>query len=192
MIFLKSLLFIAWNIVIGLGLVFLLRCLLFNLKSRFIFGMHIPLTPGFIIAKRDWIFNKAREIVNDYLKQAESLSDSFGYLSKWEKLIYDTVMEKVQFMDGWVLLPQSWKDKIKKTIAKAARDIARMILRSLIPKLIEQLQVEKRIDDFDEQFSSRVLRQYYNQYVHKYLIYLFLVLNLLIGITNMILYLIIA
>jgi len=192
MIFLKSLLFIVWNVAIGFGLVLLVRWLLFNLKSRFIFGMHIPLTPGFVISKRDWIFNKVRAILHDFLKQTENLNDDHGYLSKWEKMVYDAVMEKVQFMDGWILIPQSWKDKIKQTIAQIARDIARKILRTFIPMLIEQLQVEKRIDDFDEQFSSKVIRQYYNQYVHKYLVYFILVINFLIGITNMILYLIIA
>jgi uncharacterized membrane protein YheB (UPF0754 family) len=192
MIFLKSLLFIVWNIAIGLALIFLLRWLLFNLKSRFIFGVHIPLTPGFITSKRDWVFNKVRAILHDYLDQVDRVTDQFGYLAKWEKLVYDTVLEKVQFMEGWKLLPHSWKDRIKTMLAKAAKDIARKILRHLIPKLIEQLQVEKRIDDFDEQFSAKIIRRYYNQYVHKYLVYVFLALNFLIGISNMILYLIIA
>jgi len=192
MIFLKSLLFIVWNIAIGLSLIFLLRWLLFNLKSRFIFGMHIPLTPGFVISKRDWVFNKVRAILHDYLEQADRIADQYGYLAKWEKLVFDTVMEKVQFMDGWVLLPTSWKEKIKKMLAQAAKDIARKILRHLIPKLIEQLRVERRIDDFDEQISAKIIRKYYNQYVHKYLVYFFLALNFLIGVSNMILYLIIA
>jgi hypothetical protein len=191
MIFLKSLLFIVWNVGIGVFLINLIRWILFNRKSRFAFGIHIPLTPGFLIAKRDWVFNKVRAILHDFLDQADS-KNNYGYLAKWEKLVFDTVWEKVQFIDGWKLLPKIWKSKIRSFIAQTAKDITRQILRQLIPKLIEQLRVEHRIDTFDEQFSGRIIRQYYNQYVHKYLIYFVMALNLLIGISNMILYLIIA
>jgi len=191
MIFLKSLLFIVWNVGIGVLLINLIRGLLFNRKSRFVFGVHIPLTPGFLISKRDWVFNKVRAILHDFLDQADSVRN-LGYLAKWEKLVFDTVWEKVQFVDGWKLLPRSWKAKIKNFIAQTAKDLAKQILRQLIPKLIEQLQIEHRIDTFDEQFSSKVIRQYYNQYVHKYLIYFIMAVNLLIGITNMILFWILA
>ncbi len=192
MIFLKSLLFIVWNVAIGIGFVLLVRWLLFNQKTRFVFGLHIPLTPGLLVQKRDWVFNKARALLHDYLDQADRLMESYGYLYKWEKMVFDGVMQKARFMDGWFLLPGSWKQKLKESVAKAARDIARKFLRKFVPKMLEQLQVEKRIDGFDEQFSSRVLRQYYNQYVHKYLMYFFIAINILVGITNMILYWIIA
>jgi len=192
MIFLKSLLFIVWNVAVGVMLINLVRWLLFNKQNRFVFGMHVPLTPGFIVLKRDWLFNKARAILHDYLDQADHAIDNYSYLAKWEQLVYDTVVKKADFVDEWKFLPRIWKKKIKAALAKTAKDIARKVLRKVIPGLIAQLQVEHRIDDFDEQFSSKVLRQYYNQYVHKYMIYFFIAVNVLIGITNMILYLIIA
>ncbi len=192
MIFLKSLLFIVWNVLVGTSLIFLLRWLLFNQKSRFIFGTHIPLTPGFIVSKRDWVFNKIRAILHDYLDQADRIVNGNSYLSKWEKLVYDTVVEKADFVDEWKFLPHAWRMKIREALAKAVRDIVSRILRKFIPKLIEQLQIENKIDDFDEQFNSKVLRQYYNLYVHKYLLYFFIAVNILIGITNMILFWIIA
>jgi len=192
MIFLKSLLFILWNVLIGVLLIELIRWLLFNKKSRFVFAMHIPLTPGFIVAKRDWLFNKVRAILHDYLEQADKMYGSYGYLVKWEKLVYETVLEKSTFVDDWKLIPKIWRDKIKQFLAKSAQEAARKLLRKVIPKLIEQIQLEKRIDDFDEQFSSKIIRGYYNQYIHKYLMYFFMTVNFLIGISNMILYLIIA
>jgi hypothetical protein len=192
MIFLKSLLFIVWNIAVGVMLIELIRWFLFNVKSRFIFGTHIPLTPGFVIAKRDWVFNKARAILHDYLDQADRITDTYGYLAKWEKMIYDAIWEKADFVDNWKFMPNSWKQKIRNKMAQIARDVARKILRQAVPKLIEMLQIENRIDDFDEKISSQIIRQYYNQYVHKYLMLFFLAVNFLVGITNMILYLIIA
>jgi hypothetical protein len=192
MIFLKSLLFIVWNILVGASIVFLLRWCLFNVKARFLFGIHIPLTPGFLISKRDWVFDKVKSILHDYLEQADNLRHTRGYLVKWEKQIFESVWEKAQGIEGWKLMPKSWKEKLRTFIAQMARDLASKILRQMIPKLVEQLRIEHRIEEFDNRFSSEVIAGYYTRYVHKYLLYAFVGVNLLIGILNMILFWFIA
>ncbi len=58
MLFLKSLLFIVWNIAWGLALVYFLRWFLFNSKARYFFGKRNILTPGLIVRKREWLFVK--------------------------------------------------------------------------------------------------------------------------------------
>jgi uncharacterized membrane protein YheB (UPF0754 family) len=173
---------------LGVSIVFVVRWVLFNLKARFIFRAHIPLTPGVVIKKRDWIFDKVRSILHDYLAQAENIKHPNGYLKRWEKLIFETAWEKAEFIEGWKLLPKSIKEKIHAWVAQLARDLASKLLRQFIPKLAEQLRIEQHIDDFDAKYSNEVIRQYYNRYVHKYLLYFFLGINLIIGFLNMILF----
>ncbi|MCB5261870.1 MAG: hypothetical protein LHW64_04065 [Candidatus Cloacimonetes bacterium] len=192
MLFLKSLLFIVLNLAMGLLVVEFVKWLLFNSRARFIFGKKVWLTPGLIVSKRDWLFNKARFLLHDYLKQAEDSKDKYGYLAKWEKLVHDFIWEKTEFVDAWRFMPAKLKAGIRKKIVDAFTGMASKLLRKTIPRLAEQLRVEHRIDDFDEQFSLDFFRKYYNLYVHKYLIYFFLAINLIIGLENMILYLIIG
>ena len=192
MLFLKSLLFIIWNVLLGASLIWTLRCLLFNRKARFFFGAHIPLTPGFIVNKRDWIFNKARAILHDYLEQAEDSKRKNGYLVKWEQKVYDAIWAKTAAFGEWKYLPHKVKVKIRTLIANTGKDIAAKVLRFLVPRIVAQLRLEYHIDRFDEQFSNEVLLGYYNRYVHKYLLYFFVAINIVIGIMNMILFLIIA
>lgn len=191
-IFLKSLTFIVWNIALGLSIVYALKVFLFNSKPRFIFGKKIPFTPGFFVQKRDWIFSKARDILHDYLEQAEDVARRNGYLAKWEALVRETVWEKTGFIDELKLLPQSIKDKIHGKLSDLAKTLASSILRKAIPRLIEQLRIEHRIDEFDFRFSVEFFYGYFRKYVYKPLLYFFLAINLLIGIMNMILFLIVA
>ncbi len=191
MIFLKSLLFIVWNIALGLSIVYMLKWFLFNAKARYVFGKRIPLTPGFLVAKREWLFSKARDILHDYLEQAAN-PDRTGYLKKWLKQIHNFLWDKTSFVDDWRFLPAKFKDSIRNKIVDAFVNIASNVLRKTVPRLVEQLRVEHRIDDFDFQFSIDFFYGYFRKYVYKPLLIAFAALNLLIGIMNMILFLIIA
>jgi len=192
MIFLKSLLFIVWNIALGLSLVFLFKWLLFNARPRYIFGKRIPLTPGFFVAKREWVFSKARDLLHDYLDQAANPTTRNGYLSKWLGQIRKFLWEKTEFVGEWKFLPGKLKTTIRTKIVDAFANLATNLLRKTVPRLIEQLRVEHRIDDYDFQFSVDFFYGYFRKYVYKPLIIAFAVLNLIIGIMNMILFLIIA
>jgi len=192
MIFLKSLTFILWNIALGTLIILKVDWLLFNLKRRRFLGIHIPFTPGFVVRKREWVFNKVRDILHDYLEQAEDKLRKNGYLAKWEKLVRDTIYAKTAFVDDWKLMPGKWKEKIHNMIADSVRDIVSKILRRTVPHFIEQWRLEHRIDDIDEQFSAEFLRKYWRKYVLKYVLLAFLVINFLVGISNLIWFLIIV
>ncbi|MCB5259211.1 MAG: hypothetical protein LHW48_01865 [Candidatus Cloacimonetes bacterium] len=192
MLFLKSLLFIVWNIALGLAFVYFIRWFLFNPKPRFFFGKRFILTPGFLVRKRDWLFSKARELLHDYIRQAENPGIKDGYLAKWEQKVRDYLWEKTDFVDSWPLIPAKMKQSIRQKIVDAFTAIVSKLLRKTVPRMLDQWRVEHRIDDYDFQFSIEFFRKYYNLYVHKYLMYLFLALNFIIGVENMILYLIIG
>ena len=192
MIFLKSLLFIGWNVILGVLIVVKFRWLLFNSKPRYIFGKRIPLTPGFLVAKREWLFNKARSILHDYLDQAADPIGKTGYLKAWLEKITEFLWDKTSFVSEWRFLPLKLKERIRHKIVDAFAGIAENILRKTVPRLIEQFRVEYRIEEFDEQFSIDFFYGYFRRYVYKPLLIAFAAVNLLIGISNMILYLIIA
>lgn len=192
MLFLKSLLFIVWNIGWGLLLVYMLRWFLFNSRPRYFFGKRCIITPGLIVRKREWLFVKARDLLHDYLRQAEDPHLPDGYIKAWEKKIHDFLWEKTAFVDSWPFLPAKLKHTIRTKIVDAFTGMASKLLRNTVPRLLEQWRVEHRIDDYDFQFSSDFFLTYYNRYVHKYLAYFFIAVNLIIGIMNGILYLIVA
>jgi len=192
MIFLKSLTFILWNIALGTLLVLLLNWLLFNRKARFLFGKKIPLTPGFFVAKRDWLFDKVRSILHDYLDQAAHPYLKDGYLYGWIKKVRQYLWEKTSFIDEWRFIPAKLKLLVRNKIVDAFTAIAESILRKTVPRLVEQLQIEHRIDEFDIQFSVDFFYGYFKRYVYKPMLLICAGLNLLFGILNMVWFLIIV
>jgi len=192
MILLKSLTFILWNIALGTLLVLLLNWLLFNRKAKYIFGKKIPLTPGFFVAKRDWLFDKARSILNDYLDQAAHPYIKDGYLYGWIKKVRQYLWEKTSFVEEWHFLPAKLKLLVRNKIVDAFTAIAESILRKTVPRMVERLQIEHRIDEFDIQFSVDFFYSYFKRYVYKPMLLIFAGLNLLIGIMNMVWFLIIV
>lgn len=192
MIFLKSLLFIVWNIVLGISIVLLFKWLLFNVKARYIFGKRIPLTPGFLVAKRDWLFNKAHGLLHDYLDQAADPKRETGYLAKWLEKITDFLWDKTDFVAQWPFIPRKLKEMIRHKIVDSLAGIAENILRKTVPRMVEQYRLEYRIDDFDDQFNIDFFYGYFRKYVYKPMLIAFAAVNLIIGIMNMLLFLIIV
>lgn len=192
MLFLESLLFIVWNIALGLIIIYFLRWFLFNPKARYFFGKRCFLTPGFLVRKREWLFGKARDLLHDYLRQAENPRLEEGYIHDWEEKVRAFLWEKTSFVDSWPLMPAKMKENIRRKITDAFTGIVSKLLRKTVPRILEQWRVEHRIDDYDFQFSSDFFYKYYNRYVHKYLLYVFLAINFIIGVENMILHLILA
>lgn len=190
MIFLKSLIFIVWNIALGFAVLASVKWFLFNSKALFVFGKKLPFTPGLLVRKRDWVFNKARDILHDYLEQAEN--EKNGYLVKWEKAIFEAVWEKTAFIEEWKYIPRGIKQKLHTTLSTATRDIARNILRKTVPRMIEQYRLELQIEKIDFKLSIEFFYTYFQKYIYKPLWYAFLAVNTLIGILNMILFLILV
>ena len=192
MIFLKSLTFILLNIALGTLLVLLLNWLLFNRKARYIFGKKIPLTPGFFVAKREWVFDKARDLLHDYLDQATHPYIKDGYLYGWIKKVHQYLWEKTSFVDDWRFLPGKFKQTIRNKITDAFTAIAENLLRKTVPKLVDSLRIEHRIDEYDIQFSVDFFYGYFKRYVYKPMLLIFAGINLLVGIMNMVWFLIIV
>lgn len=192
MLFLKSLTFLLWNVAWGALLIYLLKWFLFNPKPRRFLGVRNPLTPGLVVRKREWLFTKARDLLHDFLRQAGDLTGTCGYLHQWEEQIRQATRDRTAFVDGWPLLPQGLKEKLRDSIAGIVRDIVSRILRRTVPHFIERLQVEHRIDEFDERFSAGFIYGYFRRYVYLPLLKIVAAVNVLIGILNLIWFLIIA
>lgn len=192
MLFLKSLLFIVLNVGIGLLLVYFGKWFLFNPRQSKFLGMRNPLTPGFLVRKRDWVFNKARDLLHDYLEQAGNANIKTGYLFNIEEQVRQKVWEQTSFVDGWPLLPGGLKERIREAAASAVKGIAGKVFRKTVPHLIEQWRLEHRIDEFDDQFNLEFLYNNFRQYLYVPLLKIVAGINLVFGIMNMVLFLILA
>jgi len=180
------------NIALAMFLAYLSKWVLFNPKPKKFLGWHIPLTPGFIVSKRNQIFAKIYDTLQDYLNQAENPDLREGYLYEWEEQVRLSALEQVSFIDKVPLLPAGCKSKIKNAMANSAKNTVSFILRRTVPQLMEKFQLEHKLEQLDAKISSEVIYGYFREYIYKPLLIAAAVAGLLIGIINMVLYLILV
>jgi hypothetical protein len=115
-----------------------------------------------------------------------------GYLYSWIKKVHQYLWEKTSFVDDWRFLPGKFKQTIRNKITDAFTAIAENLLRKTVPKLVDSLRIEHRIDEYDIQFSVDFFYGYFKRYVYKPMLLIFAGINLLVGIMNMVWFLIIV
>lgn len=185
---LKGLLFIVCNMSVAFLLVYTVKMILFKAKPFKFFGKEIPITQGYLVRKRNWLLNKLRYLLNDYLTQASDESYPDGYLKQWEQNIYDAVTDKIYSMDEISFLPKAWRDKISNLAAKAVLNLVKQFLRKFVPFLISTYHLHSYIDLLDSKLDIDILIQYFNKYFYRPVLYVFLAISFLIGVGNMILF----
>jgi len=106
--------------------------------------------------------------------------------------VHQYLWEKTSFVDDWRFLPGKFKQTIRNKITDAFTAIAENLLRKTVPKLVDSLRIEHRIDEYDIQFSVDFFYGYFKRYVYKPMLLIFAGINLLVGIMNMVWFLIIV
>ncbi len=191
MIFLKSLTFILFNVFIGFLIVFIIKKFLFFPKRPiYISGKRIPGSPGFLFRKKEWLIKRLKKLLYEYLKDTVSESEETK-IARWEQKAYRDTWDKLEFLDNIRFLPRNIKEKIRHFISLIVFEIIKQFLRSFVPFLMKKYQVEKYIEILDNKLDMNLILEYFNKYIYKYMLIISLSFYFLIGLGNMILYLII-
>ncbi len=186
----KALLVILLNIIIPVTILFLIKQFLFYPKAIYFRGKRLIGTPGFIYRKKEWLINKLETIFHKFLFDCENEEDPNSFVSKWETKIYKAVWEKTEGIDQFRFIPKKFKTEIRSMIASLVYELVKQFFRSFIPYLIEKYQLEKYIDLVNQKLDIDTVAFYFRKYVYKYIMLFLLAFYGLIGIFNMIIFLI--
>ncbi|KQC07537.1 MAG: hypothetical protein APR54_00815 [Candidatus Cloacimonas sp. SDB] len=191
MIFLKSLIFLLFNLLTGFLIVTLVRAFLFlPRKEVFLGGKKIPYTPGFLYRKRNLLIKKLKTTLRNYLNDTKDSSDR-SKISIWENRVFRSVWEKLATIENIRYLPGFVKSNIRYSIALIAYEVTKQFLRSFVPFLMEKYKARRLIDIVEEKLDMQIIAEFYDKYVYRFSLIFFLVINFFIGLGNMIVYLII-
>ena len=190
--FLKPIFFILWNMLPGFIIVWAIRLILFNPKYEHHFsgGKKVPLTPGLAYRQKIWIIKKLTRLLEDYVNDTYN-QDEDSRISRWEQNIYHKVWSKLEFISDFKYLPKTIKEKIRYFCAFIVYEITKQFLRSFVPYLMDHFAIRKYIVLLDQKLDVDILKKYYIKYVFKYMMLITLAIALIIGIWNIIIYLII-
>lgn len=188
MIFLKGLFFILFNLLSGFLIAFVAKAILFlPRKAKYFRGKQIIFTPGLLYRKRDWVMNKIRTEIKNFLKEAKSEIEG-SKVSKWEQEAFKRAWEKFEFIEKPRFVPRVIKENLHFFFSAIVFEVVKQFLRSFVPYLMEHYQINKYVDLLEKKFDMDVIYGYFNKYVYKYMLMFSLAFFFLVGFGNMIIY----
>ncbi len=191
MIILRAFAFIFFNVLAGYIFVFLLKAFLFIPKKEiYLFRRKLPFTPAFIYRKKKWLLRKLNLFLDQYLADTKDFSDR-SRITKWESKIYENILEKMISNDKLSWLPNKISQKIYSLFATLGYEIVKQFFRNFVPYLIEHYNLESIIDLIDQKLDIEVIISYFNQYIYKYLMIFTLGFCFMVGLGNMLIFLIV-
>jgi len=191
MVFLKAIIFIFWNLIAGYLIIFTAKALLFYPKKELHYRhKKIPFTPGFAYRKKDWLINKIKKMLSDYINDCSSNNENTK-VAEWENKVYQKAWDKFGFIDKIKIIPRKLRDNIHHFFALIFYELTKQFLRTFVPYLMEKFDLKKYVELVSQKLDVDIILGYFNKYVYKYLLIFSLSFFFLVGFGNMILYLII-
>jgi len=190
LIALKALLILLANMGIGCFWAWIVMAFLFlPKKQKRLFGKPVPFTPGLLRRKKIWLVNRAYRYLDDYLNAAMNDADTQSVVARWEQKARAWMEQKLDGLQTTRRLPAAVGRAVGKVLADVVEEIARQLLRDFVPYLVEHYRVRHYIDLADKLVDVEVIYRFANRYVFKYIYFFMLGLCGLIGLFNVIVFL---
>lgn len=191
MVFLKSLLFLLINMASGFVLIQTIKLLLFYPdQEKYIFGKKMFLTPGFVYRKKRWLINKLHTLLHDFIYDCEH-EQKASKISVIETRVYERIWNACRFLERIRYIPSGVVNTVRHIIALFGYELVKQFFRRFLPYMITRYNLERYIELVDEKIDVNIIKDFYLRYIHKFLLLFVLVFCFLIGLFNMIIYLII-
>ncbi len=191
MVYLSAISFIFFNIILGLGIVFFVRIILFHPSKKWYIGkQRIPLTPGLVFKNKEYIFDRIQRLLDTIFNECNDYSYSSNF-SRLERKIYYQIWDRLENFEQINYVPSFLINNAKKIVAQLCFEILRHFIRSFVPYILNTYNTEGYINLLSSKLDVYLLRNYYVKYVHRYLLLLSLFIFSLLGIYNSIVFLLI-
>ncbi|MCD4828348.1 MAG: hypothetical protein K8R90_02815 [Candidatus Cloacimonetes bacterium] len=190
MIALKALILLLANIGIGCFYVWLIMAFLFLPRRRLrVFGKLVPFTPGYLWRKKVWLFHLVNRYIDDFLYAAVNEEDTESVVCAWEQRAWKATWERLATLEQSGKIPAPVARGLRRFISQLAYELTRQALRNLVPYLMEHYKARSWLDLAEQKLDVAVVMAYAQRYVFKYLYLFMLALCGLIGLFNVVVYL---
>lgn len=189
MVFLYSLILLVINLAVGWFMLYPLKVFLFYPKKQLhLFKKPVPLTPGFLIKKKQWLLNKIESLLNTYLAAASNPKNRESNIAKWEDKVYNWAFKTFNIENKISFIPKFIKKRFQHYASLTTLEVAKQFLRDFVPFLLNKYNVASYIDLLDKKLDIKLIEEYFNKYVYKWLRLLCTALWAIAGLFNMFLF----
>ena len=190
-IFIKCLIIIIVNIGLGWLISYSWHFFLFYPKKIYLLGKyHFYFSPGILYKGKSKFINYLHQKLKEYFEYAEKGVNHANFLTKFEK---DAYREIYAFLKEYLEQPwmsDSIKAWVKDTSSKILWIAIRHITRSVFPRILLELKIEHKIDILDMKLDIEIAKKLFEEHIYKYFKWFNLLLFSVVGLVNMVLFLV--
>jgi hypothetical protein len=136
------------------------------------------------------LINKLHTLLRDFIYDCEH-EQKENKISAIETRVYERIWHGCRFLEKIRYLPRSMIETIRHSISLFIYEMVKQFFRRFLPYMINRYNIESYIDLVEEKIDVNIIRDFYLKYIHKFFLLIVLVFCFLIGLFNMIIYLII-
>lgn len=185
----RGLFILMMNMIAGLIFVYPVKVFLFYPRKPLHWrGRTIPFTPGYLYRKKVWLIGFLRGYLETYLRESDDEEDEKTRIYRWELKAYESVSGYVEFVDRIRWIPGFFKGGLRDLLQMLIFEFIRKFLRTLVPFLLDKYRVSSWIELLDRKLDVDQIFEYFIQYVYINVVRVIMILGLLSGLMNMILF----
>ena len=190
-IFIKCLVIVLINISLGWLISYLWHFYLFYPRKIFLFGKYpFFYSPGLLYRGKQKLIKYLHQKLNEYLEYAKSDYGNVNFLTEFEKNAYNEIFPYIKKFINIDWLPSFLTNRINEVLSSILWIVIRHLTRGVIPRIFIELQVECKIDLLDIKLDINMLKKMFEQHIYKYFMWFNMCFLGLVGLINMIVFLI--
>ena len=190
---LKALLVLLVNTGFGYLISTCFHFFFFNPRKIVLFKRyHLPLTPGLVYRKKKHLMDYLHKLVNDYFEYANRDYREKNILSEYENRVFIELFPLVCnfFERGWI--PEFLQGYLHEFIQKTLWTAIRKFSRTILPRFLCDWHIYTKLDLLDLKLDVKFIESYFNEYFYKYFLYFNIFFLSIVGVLNMVMFLILA
>ena len=190
-IFLKCIIILCLNILLGWFIAYSLHFYLFYPRKIFFFNKYrFYFSPGLIYRKKEKLITYLHDKVNEYYQYVNQDYIEINFLTNFENKMYDEIFSFIKKYLKREWIPEFIRSKVMEMISWLLWMGIRYLTRTFIPRYILEHKLHQKIDILDIKLDVNKLKKYYEEYIYKNYLYFNLVFFTVIGLINMVLFII--
>lgn len=191
--YLDSLFFLVANVFMAILLPLLIRTFLFFPKKKItVFGKTLVFTPGYALKKKDFYLEKFEFYQKSYDDYCQKGGSPENFFKKLEKSTYKSIKSALTRKTKIQIIPKFLLRKFQTLLSEISFLFAKHFVREFIPFLMLKFNLSLYIEIAKLKLDSDVITSFADRYFFKY-VFLFLAgFGAIIGLFNMLIYLLLV
>jgi len=189
----KSLIILGVNIAFGYIICIFFHGFFFYHRKVILFGKYpVPFTPGLVYRKKEQLIHYLYSLIDNYFEYVKRDYRERNTLNEYEHRVYHELFPIITDFCERDWIPGFLEDKLHDFLSRMLWAIIRKFSRSILPTLLREWDIYTKLDIVDLKLDVSKIRQIFDDYFYQYFMWFNIVFFAIVGVLNMVMFMILS